>query len=65
MQSSHRQTQGRPSTPKQRFKEPAEADVDPRGDVTITFDGSIEIHPEEDVGSDPYNHTGRFKKNIR
>jgi hypothetical protein len=49
-----------------RFAEqPADADAGKSADPTlIPLTHAIEV-VEEDRGSDPYNHTGRFKRNIR
>jgi len=43
-------------------------EVDPhaaRSDAMFSVEGALEVSGDEDAGRDPYNHTGRFKRNIR
>jgi hypothetical protein len=39
-------------------------DDEPRDPTTIKLNGPVEIS-DEDVGSDPYNRTGRFRRLVR
>jgi hypothetical protein len=48
-----------------RFKEQLEDDPQARSDATLSSQGSLEISADENVGGDPYNRTGRFKKIVR
>jgi hypothetical protein len=36
-----------------------------RSDAMLSAERALEVSGDEDAGSDPYNHTGRFKRNIR
>jgi len=36
----------------------------PHDDTTLEFKGRIAV-TDEDIGGDPYNHTGRFRRAIR
>jgi hypothetical protein len=44
-------------------QEPA-AERPPHDDTTLAFDGLIKV-ADEDIGGDPYNRTGRFKRAVR
>ena len=57
--------EARQSDASQRFKEQAEDDDGaPREDGTLAFQGRLNLRDEE-AGSDPYNRTGRFRRNVR
>lgn len=48
-----------------RFKEQLHDDMETT-DATLAHRGALEVSTDEDdPGGDPYNHTGRFKKNVR
>jgi hypothetical protein len=36
-----------------------------RNDATLAFEGLMRVSGDEDVGGDPYNRTGRFKRTVR
>ncbi len=48
----------------QPFREQADAGeaADP---TTLDFEGRIRVSSDDDLGGDPYNHTGRFRRNVR
>lgn len=49
----------------QRFKEQVEGDDGAlRDDATVAFQGRLNLSDDE-AGSDPYNRTGRFRRNVR
>jgi hypothetical protein len=48
----------------QRFREKADEDAG-RDDTMLSTPGPLQVSPDEDVGTDPYNRTGRFQKLIR
>lgn len=49
-----------------RFREQAGEDAREPADTTLSVKGPLEVSgDDEDLGGDPYNHTGRFKKNVR
>jgi len=33
--------------------------------TTLAFEGLMKVSGEDDVGADPYNRTGRFKRTVR
>jgi hypothetical protein len=33
--------------------------------TTLAFDGLMKVSGDDDVGGDPYNRTGRFKRAVR
>ena len=47
-----------------RFREQLDDDTSHRDSTVVKFDGSLQIG-DEDVGRDPYNHTGRFQRLVR
>ena len=48
------------------FKEQHKDDSETSVDATISVKGTLRVSAEEeDVGGDPYNHTGRFERNNR
>lgn len=48
-----------------RFREQVEDEDSNHRDTTVVkFEGSLRIG-DEDVGRDPYNHTGRFERLVR
>jgi hypothetical protein len=56
---------GAPYTETLRFREQTEDDDLSHRDTTVVkFDGSLRVG-DEDVGRDPYNHTGRFQRLVR
>lgn len=57
--------EARESGASQRFKEQVEDDDGAlREDGTLAFQGRLNLRDEE-AGSDPYNRTGRFRRNVR
>jgi hypothetical protein len=54
-----------PYTTGLRFREQVEDDESSHRDTTVVkFDGALRVG-DEDVGRDPYNHTGRFQRLVR
>ena len=49
---------------RQRVREEADEDGGLREDGTLAFQGKLNLN-DEDAGGDPYNHTGRFRRNVR
>jgi hypothetical protein len=45
-------------------REQADEDDGLREDGTLAFQGKLNLK-DEDAGGDPYNHTGRFRRNVR
>ena len=55
----------RESGASQHFKEQDADDEDAlREDGTLSYKGRLNLS-DEDAGSDPYNRTGRFRRNVR
>jgi len=48
----------------QQVGDAIDAEATPRDDTTLKFTGRIAV-TDEDVGGDPYNHAGRFRRVIR
>ena len=34
-------------------------------DATLNVEGALQVSTDEDIGGDPYNHTGRFERLVR
>ena len=48
------------------FREQPEEQGQPHDDTTVSFQGgSLKVSGDEDAGADPYNRTGRFRRNVR
>jgi hypothetical protein len=45
----------------QRFREATDEETG-RDDAMLTAPGILQVTGDEDVGADPYNRTGRFRK---
>ena len=50
--------------PVRQLREQADEEVE-RDDAMLSAHGSLQVSPDEDVGTDPYNRTGRFQKLVR
>lgn len=48
----------------QSFRDQAE-DSTAADSTTLEFEGRIRVAGDDDAGGDPYNHTGRFRRNVR
>jgi hypothetical protein len=48
----------------QRFREQPEHDDAIREDCALSFQDRLNLS-DDDAGSDPYNRTGRFRRNVR
>jgi hypothetical protein len=64
MDPAQAQTQVAADSSDRRFREQSTDETHPREDATFRLDGALEVS-DEDRGRDPYNHTGRFEKNVR
>jgi hypothetical protein len=54
-----------PYTAGLRFREQIDDEDSSHRDTTVVkFDGALRVG-DEDVGRDPYNHTGRFQRLVR
>jgi hypothetical protein len=48
------------------FREQSEAAPRPRIEsATLTAEAPFEVNMTDEPGGDPYNHTGRFRRNFR
>ena len=52
-----------PAAAPQTFRE--QEAREPADPTTVTFEGRIRVSSDDDSGGDPYNHTGRFRRNVR
>lgn len=60
-----RQSSQTPVPPRQ-FREQAEAATRPGIEsAALTNEAPLEVNMTDEPGGDPYNHTGRFKRNFR
>lgn len=62
--SATRQQEADDSAKPAQVQVPATETADEHDSTTLKFDGPVRISDEE-VGGDPYNRTGRFKRLIR
>lgn len=65
MQRTASTAAGAPYTTGLRFREQIEDEESSQRDTTVVkFEGALRVG-DEDVGRDPYNHTGRFQRLVR
>jgi hypothetical protein len=60
-------TTSAPATPQseRRFREQPDQETEAFVEVGLTAEAPLEVNMTDEPGGDPYNHTGRFKRNFR
>ena len=48
-----------------RFREATDDGSEGFVEIGLTTDGPLEVNMTDEPGSDPYNHTGRFRRMFR
>jgi hypothetical protein len=48
-----------------RFREQSDEPGETFVEIGLTADAPLEVNMTDEPGGDPYNHTGRFKRNFR
>lgn len=66
MQGPNTTAPGVPGPAGMRYRDQPEGEADEeRDDATLSADRELDVSADEDAGSDPYNRTGRFERNVR